>query len=354
VNTIVRNTRVSSALGYIAAWAPLVLFYTLAIGQSREQSVASAVAAAARTVAFYAILGVGVVAVARRCEWPMRPKASLVAAHIALAFAYAGVWDLVVVLDVASGTHNLGQALRFVRPWIFWQTLISMLVYAAVLGLTLARRAGEWSREETARAEQADALRVRAELEALRGQLDPHFLFNTLHSVSVLVQHDPVAAQKALEQLATLLRYVLDSKRGAREDVPLEDELAFVDTYLALESIRFGDRLRVTRDISPATLGASVPSFTLQPLVENAIKHAIAPRAGGGTLGLTGRLEGTSLVLEVRDDGPGIRNDASSGGTGVGLDTLRRRLSARYGSRAALDISTGAGQGCVVTMRLPV
>lgn len=343
-----------SALRYFAAWTPLVLLYTVSMGSASDEPVAEVVRNAIKSVGTFALLGLGVVAIGERWEWPARPTVGLFMAHLALALAYAALWDSVVILDIATGAGGVDGALRIVRPWIFWQTLFSMLVYAVVLGVTWARRASERSREEAARAVQSDVLRVKAELEALRGQLDPHFLFNTLHSVSVLVQRNPAEAQHALERLATLLRYVLDSKRGAREDVLLEDELAFVDDYLALESIRFGERLRVTRDISPAALGHRVPSFTLQPLVENAIKHAIAPRAGGGTLGLSGRLEGHSLVLEVRDDGPGGRNDATSSGTGIGLESLRRRLSARYGPRAALDISATAGSGCVVTMRLPV
>jgi two-component system, LytTR family, sensor kinase len=348
------RTKLRGALIYVAAWTPLVVLYTFAMGAAGDDDATTAVVNATRSVGTFAVLGLGVVAIGERWQWPARPTASLFVAHLALGLAFAALWDSVVIFDIAGGPGGFDGALRIVRPWIFWQTMFSVLIYAVVLGVTWARLAAERSREEAARAVQSDVLRVRAELDALRGQLDPHFLFNTLHSVSVLVQQDPAEAQRALERLATLLRYVLDSKRGAREDVLLEDELAFVDDYLALEAIRFGDRLRVTRDIKPDALKHRVPSFVLQPLVENAIKHAIATRAGGGTLGLTGRIDGTSLVLEVRDDGTGARNAAATSGTGIGLDALRRRLLARYGSRAALDVSDGAGRGFVVTMRLPV
>jgi two-component system, LytTR family, sensor kinase len=348
------RSRLRSTLRYFAAWSPMVLLYTLLIGAARDVPVTTAVLSAIKSVGWFAVLGLGVVAIGRRWEWPARPTATLVIAHVALSLAYAGLWNLMILLDIAGGAGSFMTALQIARPWIFWQTAESMLLYAALIGITWAKRANERSREQAALAVQADALRTRAELEALRGQLDPHFLFNTLHSVSVLVQRDPAAAQRALERLAALLRYVLDNKRGAREDVLLEDELAFVDDYLALESIRFGDRLRVTRDISPAALGHHVPSFALQPLVENAIKHAIAPRAAGGTLGLKGRLDGSSLVLEVRDDGSGAADASTPRGTGIGLDALRRRLSARYGHGAALEVSDASGLGFVVTMRLPV
>ena len=343
--------RLRGALLYSAAWSPLVVFYTVILGNTAGQTPADAVGGAIRSVGWFALLGIGVVAIGRRWAWPAKATASLLFAHLALALAYAGLWDLAVILEITSSTHSITTALAIVRPWIFWQTFLSVLLYSAVLGITWAWRANERSREASALAQQADTLRVQAELSALRGQLDPHFLFNTLHSVSVLVQQDPAAAQRALERLAALLRYVLDSKRGARDDVTLAEELAFVDDYLALEGIRFGDRLRVVRDVSPAALDRRVPSFVLQTLVENAIKYAVAPRAAGGTVAMAGHLDGGSLVLRISDDG----TDASGGshGMGVGLETLRKRLLARYGTAAALDITAAPGRGFAVTMRLP-
>ena len=329
-----------STLRYMAWWSPLVLLYTLMIGSNGRVSVPVAVVSALFTVGAAAMLGVGVVAIGRRWDWPGRLTAGFLLSHLALALLY-----------VAAG--GMREAVAIARPWIFWQTFEGMLLYAAVIGMTWASRAAERGREQAERVARADALRAEAELAALRGQLDPHFLFNTLHSVSVLVQRDQAAASAALERLAALLRYVLDTRRGAREDVPLEDELAFVDDYLSLESIRFGERLQVTRDISDEARRELVPSFALQPLVENAIKHAIAPRAGGGRLLLSGSVEGASLVLRVSDDGPGTNSATSPLGTGVGLDALRRRLAARYGARAKMDVTSAPGAGFTVTLRLP-
>jgi two-component system, LytTR family, sensor kinase len=345
--------RVRGLLVYIAAWSPLILLYTVLVGITTAQTPTAAVIGALHSVGWFAFLGLGVVAIGQRWEWPAKPTVSLFVAHVALALAYAGLWDLAVILDIADGLDGLPAALEIVRPWIFWQTILSMLLYTVVLGLTWARGASRRSRDAALRAQRAEALRVEAELAALRGQLDPHFLFNTLHSVSVLVAHDPSAAQRALEQLADLLRYVLDSKRGARDAVPLSEELAFVTDYLALESLRFGDRLRVQRDFSRDALACHIPSFALQTLVENAIKHAVAPRATGGTVALSGHLEGNALVLEIRDDGPGAQPSATTSGTGIGLDALRRRLTAVYGDAAALDLRSVPGSGYAVTMRVP-
>jgi len=281
----------------------------------------------------------------------------------------------VLAIDVGGIVRTLEVA----APWIFFQTFHGMLVYFTVVGITWARLGMAHAEEQRARVARADALRVQAELATLRGQLDPHFLFNTLHSVSVLVRRDPRLAETALERLASLLRYVLDHKRGLRDDVLLADELAFVNDYLALETIRFGERLRIERNVSAEALVCSVPSFALQPLVENAIKHAIAPRAQGGTLSLHGHREGNVLVLEVRDDGPGraaplaatrvpwsvaaldAPSVAASGDVaasaprslGIGLDALSQRLQALYGGAASLSVSSVPGVGFTVSMRLP-
>jgi two-component system LytT family sensor kinase len=342
-----------TALRYMAWWSPLVLLYTLMIGSNGRVSVPVAVVSALFTVGAAAMLGVGVVALGRRWDWPGRLTADFLLSHLALALLYAGLWDLTIIASMTVEAGGMREAVAIAHPWIFWQTFEGMLLYAAVIGMTWASRAAERGREQAERVARADALRAEAELAALRGQLDPHFLFNTLHSVSVLVQRDQAAASAALERLAALLRYVLDTRRGAREDVPLEDELAFVDDYLSLESIRFGERLHVTRDISDDARRELVPSFALQPLVENAIKHAIAPRAGGGRLLLSGSVEGASLVLQVSDDGPGTNTATSPLGTGVGLDALRRRLAARYGARATMDVTSAPGAGFTVTLRLP-
>lgn len=355
-----------AALLYVAAWSPLVVVFIFILSNQGLDSAEQAVTVAIGTVGLAALLGVPVVAIATRWGWPSRVTFGFVLSHLALAAAYAGLWDVGIVLSMVPSSGSVGQALADARSWIFFQTFEGMMVYCTVAGVTWSRRSMTRAREQGERAARAEALRVQAELAALRGQLDPHFLFNTLHSVAVLVRHDPKLAETALERLASLLRYVLDHKNGLREHVTLSDELAFVDDYLALEGIRFGERLRVERDLAADALECSVPSFALQPLVENAIKHAIAPRAQGGTLWLHGHREGDLLVLEVRDDGPGMAEGAShrrepaqvADGSerrsfGIGLDALRQRLHALYDGAASLSVRSAPGAGFAVSMRLP-
>jgi sensor histidine kinase YesM len=193
---------------------------------------------------------------------------------------------------------------------------------------------------------------VQAELKALRAQVNPHFLFNTLHSLLILVRRDPRAAEDALEQFGDLMRYALRVQQGAGDEVLLAEEWTFTQDYLALEKLRLGDRLRLHTDIDEAALSHAVPSFSLQPLLENAIGHAIAPRASGGNLWIRAVVDTGRLSLEVRDDGPGADAAAIEASSGTGLRLLRRRLAALYGDGAALTTRIDDG-GFTVTLELP-
>jgi len=339
---------------YSAAWSPLVLVYVVAIAAQEPMPVWAALLSALRSVGVAAALGLFAVAAARRWPWPERLSPGFALGHLLGAAAYGSAWAAGILLLIwrAFG-GDLASAVERARSWWAWQAFFGFLVYWVVAGVTWARDAARRARERDRAFLEADALRVRAELSALRGQLDPHFLFNTLHSVAVLTRHDAAAAATALERLADLLRYVLDVQRGARDEVPLADELGFIDAYLALEGLRHGDRLRVVREFEPAALARHVPSLTLQPLVENALRHGIAERAAGGTVTLRGRVDGGTLVLEVADDGAGAAALDPPRGTGIGLRTIRERLRAKFGAAASLDVRTAPGAGFHVTLRLP-
>src|SRR5205085_8146152 len=174
------------------------------------------------------------------------------------------------------------------------------MIYLSTAGIVYAIQTNERLRIEEDRATRAETLRARAELEALRSQLNPHFLFNTLHSLMALVRYDPAAAEDALERLASLLRHTLMTMKDA-EDVELSEELDFVENYLALEHLRLGDRLRIERNIQAESLGCFLPPFTLQPLIENSIRHAIATQPHGGFLQIKSELRNGRLCLEVLD-----------------------------------------------------
>ena len=205
-------------------------------------------------------------------------------------------------------------------------------------------------REERRNALRAEAAASRAQLGALRAQLNPHFLFNALHSLAALVRHDAGRAEEALERLGGLLRYALDE---AGDRVPLQQEWDFVRDYLQLEQLRLGDRLRVEESFDAEARGALVPPFTLQPLVENAIRHGVARVPEGGRVRVTARVRDGRLTLRVEDDGPGCAPAEWISAPGLGLRSLRERLAASYAGDARFDVATSPGAGFAASVELP-
>ena len=226
-----------------------------------------------------------------------------------------------------------------------------MMTYWAVVG---ASHAYDFHRESQAQKLTAAQLQTRlaeASLQSLQRQLHPHFLFNTLHTISALIPRDPEAADAMLGQLSDLLRLTLD--RIGTQEVPLKEELDFVHKYVEIERTRFGEQLRVEFEIAPDTLDAAVPNMILQPLVENAIRHGIARKVGGGRVDITAHRENGELCLGVRDTGPGLA-DAGAGLTkGVGLANTRSRLEHLFGQRHSLDFSEPPGGGLAVKIIIP-
>jgi LytS/YehU family sensor histidine kinase len=259
-----------------------------------------------------------------------------------------------MALVLLEGELSRGSARIDVRL-LPWRLLNDLLVYCGLLGLGYAWHNAAAGRELAARAARAEALRAQAELEALRSQLNPHFILNTFHALIGLVRRDPAVAEEALERLGDLLRYSLRIQREGRDEVPLRDEWAFVQSYLDLERLRLEDRLRATFDAGRETLDCFVPSFALQTLVENSIHHAIAPRAAGGRLAVTARQVDGRLIVRVEDDGPGGAAPPPGDNRenhGMGLRLLRERLAALYGGRARLDLETSP-EGVAAVLDLP-
>ena len=204
---------------------------------------------------------------------------------------------------------------------------------------------------ERERALVAEGQAHRARLQALRYQLNPHFLFNTLNAVSTLIVEEKTHdAERMVARLSDFLRLTLEC--DADVEVPLADELDFARRYLDIEQIRFGDRLVVTEDVDPEALSARVPPLLLQPLVENAIRHGIMPREEGGTLRIEARQVSDRLLLRVLDDGPGPPGDADPE-RGVGLSNTKARLESLYGDAHRFSLSRADGGGCVVRVELP-
>jgi len=227
----------------------------------------------------------------------------------------------------------------------------SLMTYAAVVGLSYALG---YYRESQARALKAAHLEtslMEARLKTLEAELHPHFLFNTLHAISTLVHTDPEAADRMISRLSDLLRLTFD--RSGAAGVALKEELEFLQKYLEIEQIRFQDRLAVKFDIDPETLDTDVPRLILQPLVENAIKHGIGPRAGQGLVQISTKKREDGTWIEVRDNGVGLSRHARARLTnGVGLSNTRARLECLYGSQHRLDFAEGNG-GLSVQMLIP-
>ena len=206
--------------------------------------------------------------------------------------------------------------------------------------------------------EEQSKLLLEARLDALQRQINPHFLFNTLNSITSLVRSKPELAREMIVKLANILRILLKDREAF---VPFADELAFTDDYLDIEVVRFGEKLRVVKEIAPETLGVVVPSMLLQPLLENSIKHGLEPRIEGGTVTLRSRmLEDGRMLVEVEDDGVGMApGRASAGeiarpGTGIGMRNVRERMEVLYGPGAEVEMESRPGRGTKVMLKMPV
>lgn len=208
-----------------------------------------------------------------------------------------------------------------------------VVLYLAILGLGRGLVTWEALRQREAQAARLEAQASRARLEVLAARLQPHFLFNALHAIGVLIEESPARARAMLVELGELLREVLAEPTAI--EIPLGDELRLLQRYLAIEEIRFADRLRVEMDVPDALRGVPVPRLLLQPLVENAMRHGIGQSASGGTVRIAAASDEESLVITVANDGAAL---ATSWREGVGLTTTRERLSARHGDRASLDV----------------
>jgi signal transduction histidine kinase len=338
---------------YVAAWTPLAAVFAilfLAVGSTPAAAMRSALV----SVLPFLLLGLRVWTIPSELPWRDDRRLRFFAAHLTLATAYAALG-----VGGAFALRNLEAFFVTGRPvpldllMVAWQAVMGGLLYVAVAGAAYAWWNDQRVREEAARTVRAEALRSRAELAILRSQLNPHFLLNTLHATLGLVRRDPERAERAIEQLGEILHYGLRMHRESIDAVALEDEWSFVRSYLEIESLRLEERLRLELQADPEALRASVPPFVLQPLVENAVVHAIAPRREGGCISVRAHRRGGRLRLEVRDDGRGLAREGAAGGAGLGLRLLRERLALLYGNDAGLALEPGEEGGVLAVLDLP-
>ena len=284
-----------------------------------------------------------------RQRWVSSSLIHLAASGV-ISFVLLGIYTAVTAaLVFTDGRQTLWQAFRAQLVGSFHA---EVLTYWMVIGLSHVIDYYRKYRERELRASQLEARLTQARLDALRMQLHPHFLFNTLNSISVLMSEDVTAARRMLTRLSDLLRASLDS--AATHEVSLKEELEFLNNYLQIEQTRFQDRLTVRMNIDPAVLTATVPNLILQPLVENAIRHGIAPRAQPGVIDISAARENGMVRLKVCDNGAGLGTSGSAGVThGIGLANTQARLDQLYGTNHSFELHNADGGGLEVTILIP-
>lgn len=290
----------------------------------------------------WGLFSFAIVELARRFPFERKRWAAFLCLHAIASVAMAPIYQ--AVRSAVCG-----------MDFIAWrQPLPDLLVYWIILTVWHANHWRRMSYEREMRAADLERRMVEAQLLALRMQLNPHFLFNTLNAIANLLRRDLDAAERMLVRLSELLRRALDSSDAA--EVSLEQELDFLDRYVEIEQLRFGDRLEFVRDISPETRGARIPNLILQPLVENAIKHGVEPCARKGRIEIRAMRSNGSLRVEIQDSGNGIHGrsgEDGTAGTGIGLANTRARLQGMYGTNCRFEMADRPDQGFTVSLDIP-
>jgi hypothetical protein len=328
-------------LQLIVGWLPMgALFAVLIVTVHRNIQWPAALPIALRSMVAAALLGIPVRTFTHRVPWPRALTARFIGANLAAAAVYALAWVLFNSL-IESALH---QSIRLtVGPGFSPSLVVGMWLYVMVAGVLYALQTAE-------RAANAEAAAVSSTLAALRAQLHPHFLFNALHTVIHLIPGQPRRAADAAEQIAGLLRQVLEHDRDV---VPLSEELEFVERYLTVERLRFAERLRTTVSVGSEAGRALVPSFALLTLVENAVRHGAEPNMNATDISISASVVDGVLTLLVRDTGVGAPQARLDASDGTGLNRLRDRLRVLYAGSAALEVTGAPACGVTAALRVP-
>lgn len=292
---------------------------------------------------------------------------------IPMRYAYGRLWaqsPWKIALGVVLISYVVAAVWRSIHNELYWEwvkhgwepvhffdhidgVMGSFYIILCWSGLYFGIRYHRELQQQTEQTLKATAAAHQAQLMALRYQLNPHFLFNTLNAISTLIlDRDNETANLSVTRLSDFLRYSLDNDPMKR--VTLRQELEALDLYLEIEKVRFGERLTVQREIETRALDGLVPSLILQPLIENAVKYAVTPREEGGSIMIAAKVHQGSLMITIADDGPGLGNgDSSQKSSGVGLKNTRERLKQLYGEQQALTLAPNTPHGLVITINLP-
>ncbi|PYQ27917.1 MAG: histidine kinase [Acidobacteria bacterium] len=283
-----------------------------------------------------------------RSKWIVRIPMIIV---VGLAVAMAVYFVLDVARDVIfeNALRRGGSVFAPFRDLGRFRFVNQLLVFFSILAAGFARE--YFLRDQSRQRESVElqAQLAEARLDALRMQVNPHFLFNTLNAISALVERDPAGVRRMIARLSELLRHTIDRNRS--DEVPLREELAFIRRYIEIMEIRFQGRLRVRMEIENEILDALVPDFILQPIVENALEHGVSRAAGAGEITIAARRDGDRVILTVRDNGPGISENVGSGG--VGVANTRERIEHLYGDQGKLMLAPAAEGGTIAEILIP-
>lgn len=337
----------------MALWLFVLLIYMPMLLDRHAGGSLSSVALDGSTVFVSMLFGVGLFAVFRATlRWPETSRVIALGATVVVIAVFQSMFDLLFTAWIADNLDSSWAVLprNMTRAYAAaFNYVCAFGVNLALFQMAFARRCDVAHERQLAEAHSAAQ---QAQLMALRFQLNPHFLFNTLNAISAMIVTGRNAeAEQMTSKLSTFLRTTLASDPA--ELVPVEEELALIEEYLEIESVRFGERLSVAIHCTPEAGAAPVPSLLLQPIVENAIKYGVGRSQKPVRVVLSGAVDGDTLLLSVEDDATALDDTACTHGTGVGLTNVRRRLAAHYGGAASLEAGPGKS-GFRVAIRIPV
>ena len=316
----------------------------------------AAVRSALQQIVPWVPVTLAVIALAVRFPFSRERWARYAALHLGAAVLLAFAANVIVVLMFWATTGKFGSLTTLAQQGAIWATVrfhIALLIYASILGITQGILYYRRTQARELQLAKIEGQLAQARLQALNAQIRPHFLFNTLHTIGQLWRSGRSDdADAVLDHLGALFHKV--SSSTSRFEVSLAEELDLVRDYLAIEEVRFRDRLRPTVSAPAETLDCLVPPLILQPIVENAVRHGISAVSTAGILEVTAKRAGDRLTLVVRDDGPGISSGTKSPGSGTGLRNTRERLAQLYGDRGLISIADAPGGGTIVTVDIPI
>lgn len=323
----------------LAGWLPFFAIWLLfALSYAREPFFVVLISSLI-SMGTAGLLGLPVWRIAEQIPWPLGFRLNFYLLQLSFAAVYGATWSAMTMI-LELGMQRAG-ILNTSWSWTGFgrRLLMGIWFYAIFAGISYTVKTRSRLHEKETLAARAAALATAARLDALRARLNPHFLFNALHTLSALVRFRPQLAEGAVERLGDMLRYTL--KEDGRGLVEFSEEYDFTRQYLSFEQLRYEDRLNVELQIDPESFNFDIPPFSIQTLAENAVHHAISVRTEGGSIWIKSSCQGGRLTVSVRDDGPGSSSDSAASHQ-FGLRALRERLQAAYGVSAELTVHSNA------------